>query len=393
MKRVGREVCIVGVGMHEFGKFPAKNLKELTRIAVWRAIHDAGIDAKLIEAAYFSNVLAGLITGQEAVRGHIFLRDAGFHGIPIVNVEGACASGTMALREAIFAIGSGAYDVVLAAGAEKLFVDDTARSIQAMATNSDIELMGGIGFQFTGSYAMTLRKCMKEYSWSQKQFAKVAAKNKFNGSLNPYAQYRRAMSEEEILSSPVIAWPVTLYMCSTMADGAAAVIVCAKDVIQELSGRKPISVAACVLRTGESLGKDDGQRRVAREAYNIAGIGPEDVEVAEVHDAMSPGEMFRIVKLGLCTPEETGRKVEEGYFDLAGDLPINPSGGLAARGHPIGATGLAQVAELVWQMRGEAGKRQVKGRSTDYPKVTLAQNSGGYLEGSPAALTVTILKV
>ncbi|MFQ6112190.1 MAG: thiolase family protein [Nitrospinota bacterium] len=392
MRKFGREVCIVGVGMHRFGKFPDKNLKELTRVAVWRAIHDAGIHAKLIEAAYFANVRAGLITGQEGIRGQVFLRDSGFQGIPIVNVEGACASGTIALREAVLAIAAGLYDVVLAVGAEKLHLEDTAKSIQAMSANTDVQLLGGLGFQFTGGYAMSLRKHMKEFGWTREHFARVASKNKYNGSLNPYAQYQKPMSVEEILNSRMICWPLTLYMCSSMADGSAAAIVCAKEVAGKISPRPPVCISACCLRSGEVTGEDDGQRHVARDAYEMAGVGPEDIEVAEVHDAMAPGEMFRIEKLGFCTAEEVGRLVDEGRFTLSGKLPVNPSGGLAARGHPIGATGLAQVAELVWQLRGEAERRQVKGRNGGPPKLGLAQNSGGYLEGSPAALTFTIMK-
>ena len=353
MRALARDVCVLGVGMHPFGKFLDKGLKDLTRVAVWNAIRDAGIDANLIEAAYFSNVLAGLITGQEGVRGHVFLRDAGFQSIPIVNVEGACASGTMALREAVFSIASGMYDVVLAVGAEKLYLDDTARSIEAMATNTDVELMGGLGFQFTGSYAMTLKKYMKQYGWTQRHFAKVASKNKTNGSLNPNAQYRKPLTVEEILNSRVVCWPLTLYMCSTMADGAAAAIVCSKEAALKLAQKRPIWIAACILRTGEVTGEDDGQVRAALEAYERAGVGPEDVEVAEVHDAMAPGEMFRIEKLGFCKPEEMGALVDQDYFSIHGKLPVNPSGGLAARGHPIGATGLAQLSEIVWQMGGK----------------------------------------
>jgi len=392
MKKLAREVFILGVGMHPFGKFLDKSLKDLTRVAVWNSIRDAGIDANSIEAAYFSNVLAGLITGQEGVRGHVFLRDSGFQSIPIVNVEGACASGTMALREAVFAIAAGMYDVVLAVGAEKLYLDDTARSIEAMATNTDVELMGGLGFQFTGSYAMTLRKYMSQYGWTQTHFARVASKNKTNGSLNPYAQYRKPLSVEEILQSRLICWPLTLYMCSTMADGAAAAIVCSKEGAVKLGSKLPISIAACALRSGEVTGDDDGQRRTALEAYDMAGVGPEDVELLEVHDAMAPGELFRIEKLGFFKPDEIGALVDQDYFALEGKLPVNPSGGLAARGHPIGATGLAQIAELVWQMRGEAGPRQVKGRHQKVPRVALAQNSGGYVEGVSAAMSVTILK-
>lgn len=260
-----------------------------------------------------------------------------------------------------------------------------------MSTNTDVELMGGLGFQFTGSYAMILRKYMERYSWTQNHFAKVASKNKYNGSLNPYAQYRKPMTVEEVLNSRLIAWPLTLYMCSTMADGAAAAIVCGKDVAERICHKRPVNIAACNLRSGEVTGEDDGQQITAMMAYEMAGIGPEDIEIAEVHDAMAPGEMIRIDKLGLCKVEEIGSLIDKGHFTLTGNLPVNPSGGLAARGHPIGATGLAQIAELVWQIRGEAGPRQVKGRTTPFPKVALAQNSGGYLEGRIAVLGVTIL--
>jgi acetyl-CoA acyltransferase len=388
---LSRPVSIIGIGMHKFGKFLDKGLKELTRVAVWEAVKDAGLDPHLIDGAYFANVLAGLITGQEGIRGHVFLREAGFERIPIVNVEGACASGTIALREAVLAVASGFHDVVLAVGAEKLYLADTARSIQSMAANTDVEFIGAMGFQFPGSYAMALKKYMRQYGWSRELFAKVAAKNKHNGSLNPYAQYRTPMSVEEILASRTVAWPLTLYMCSTMADGAAAAIVCASDLAACISDRPAVNVAACCLQSGVVTEEDDGQMQVAHAAYEFAGIGPDDIDVVEVHDAMAPGELFRLVNLDFCGPDEIAGLVEQGHFSLQGPLPVNTSGGLAARGHPIGATGLAQIAELVWQLRGEAGPRQVKGKKTSIPFIGLAQNSGGYVEGSPAAVCVTIL--
>jgi acetyl-CoA acetyltransferase len=260
-----------------------------------------------------------------------------------------------------------------------------------MAANTDVELMGNLGFQFTSSYAMSLKKYMRQYGWTREHFAKVAAKNKYNGSLNPYAQFRKPMTPDEILNSRMVAWPLTLYMCSTMADGAAAAVVCAAELASRLTDRPAIAIRACCLQSGVVTGEDDGQGIAARAAYDMAGVGPEDVEVVEVHDAMSPGEMFRLVKLGFCKPEEVGGLVEREHFALKGPLPVNPSGGLAGRGHPIGATGLAQIAELVWQLRGEAGERQVKGKRSSRPGLALAQNSGGYVEGSPAAVSVTVL--
>lgn len=392
MPRLARPVCVVGVGMHKFGKFLEKGLKELTRVAVWNAIHDSGINPDRIQAVYFANVLAGLITGQEGIRGHVCLREAGFEGVPIVNVEGACASGTIALREATLAVAAGACDVALAVGAEKLYLNDTTRSIKAMAANTDVEFMGDLGFQFTASYAMHLRKYMAQYGWTQKMFAKIAAKNKYNGSLNPFAQYQKPMTVEEILGSRIVCWPLTLYMCSTMGDGAAAAIVCAKELAETLTDRVPVEILACSLRSGEVTGDDDGQHHCAEQAYAEAEISPKDIHVVEVHDAMAPGELIRLTKLGLIQPEEAERLVEEDFFSLKGSLPVNPSGGLAARGHPIGATGLAQIAELVWQLRGEAGPRQVIRGDGSLPKLGLAQNSGGYIENSPAALSVTILR-
>jgi acetyl-CoA acetyltransferase len=252
-----------------------------------------------------------------------------------------------------------------------------------MATATDVDLMGNFGFQFKGAYAMTLRKYMEKYGWKQKHFAMVTSKNKCNGSLNPNAQYQKPICVAEILNSRMIAWPITLYMCSTMADGATDVIVCATELVEKLTIKTPIHIAACGLRSGEVTEDEDGQSQVACETYELAGIGPEDIEVAEVHDAMAPGEMFRIEKLGFFSADAIGSRVDDGYFSLSGKLPVNPSGGLAARGHPIGATGLAQIAELVWQMRGEAGRRQVGGQNSTYPKIGLAQNSGGYLVREP----------
>lgn len=396
------EVVIIGVGMHEFGKFLNLSLKDLGRVAVWNAIHDAGIDPKRIEAAYVGNSLGGLITGQEGIRGQVILRDCGFTGIPVVNVEGACASSTIALREAWIAIGAGIHDVVLVLGVEKMFLEDTARSLKALAADSDIELLGGLGFQFVGNYAMTLRKYMEKYGWKQEHFAKVTVKSKYNGSLNPYAQYKKPVSMEEVLNSRLVAYPLTLFMCSSMADGAAAAILCAKRIARKFTSKPLPTIAACELY---SMHLQDPRKEDSADgdlvAYQIpiiraferAGVGPEDLDVVEVHDAMSPAEMIRCVACGLFKPEDAPRLIDEGYTSLTGDIPVNPSGGLGARGHPVGATGVAQIAELVWQLRGEAGKRQIRGRKGRGVKVALAQNSGGLVAGETAVTMGTVLKI
>jgi len=399
-----REVAIIGVGMHKFGKYLDLSLSDLGRVAIWNAIRDAGIDPRRIEAAYVGNVVGGIITGQEAVRGQVILHNSGFSGIPVVNVEGACASSAIAMREAMIAIGAGVYDMALAVGVEKLFCEDTSRTLLAMGQNSDVEVSGNLGFTFVSNYAMILRKCMKYYGWTQEQFAKVAVKNKYNGSLNPYAQFQKPMTIEEVLNSRVVSYPLTLYMCSSMGDGAAAAILCAKDVASKYSSQSPVTIAASVLRSiyfrdprkddpdaDKLIGLRGGYSEPINMAYEQAGIGPEDIEVAEVHDAMSPAEMMRYVACSFCSPEDAPRLVEDETTTLTGSLPVNTSGGLAARGHPIGATGLAQIAELVWQLRGEAGPRQIPGRNGKGPKVALAQNSGGSIDGEPAASTGTIL--
>ncbi len=396
------EVAIIGVGMHEFGKFLNLSLADLGRVAVWNAIHDAGVPPKLIQAAYVGNSLGGLITGQEGVRGQVILRDCGFTGIPVTNVEGACASSTIALREAWIAIGAGIHDVALVLGVEKMFLEDTARSLRALAADSDIELLGGLGFQFVGNYAMLLRKYMEKYGWKQEIFAKVTVKNKYNGSLNPYAQYKKPVTIEEVLNSRLVAYPLTLFMCSSMADGAAAAILCTKRLARRFTPKPIPTIAACELYSmhlhdpkKEDLSNQDlaAYQIPVRRAYERAAVGPEDLDVVEVHDAMSPAEIVRCVACGLFTPEEAPGLIDEGYTSLNGTIPVNTSGGLAARGHPVGATGIAQIAELVWQLRGEAGKRQVRGRKGKGPKVALAQNSGGLVAGETAVTMGTILTV
>jgi len=385
-----RPVVVIGVGMHPFGKFLDKSLKDLARVAIWNALRDAGVSPRDIQVAYVSNALAGLITGQEGVRGQIVLRDAGLGGIPVINVENACASATTAFRGAWLEVASGNADVALAVGVEKLYCDDTARSIKALAADCDLEL-GRMGFQFTSWYALEIKQYMARTGATPRHLAQVVVKNSFNGSLNPYAQYRRPLSLEEVLNSRLIADPLTLYMCAPIGDGAAAAVLCARELASRFTSKPPIEVAACCLMAGQfrdpSADIPSTVTLTARRAYEIAGIGPEDIDLAEVHDAMAPAEIMLYEDLEFCPRGEGWRLIEEGATALQGRLPVNTSGGLAARGHPVGATGLAQIAELVWQLRGEAGERQVEGA-----KVALAQNVGGFVEGDYAASAITVLK-
>jgi acetyl-CoA acyltransferase len=391
-----REVAIIGVGAHPTGRFVEKPLKELAYPAIWNALDDAGLSAADVNVAYFGNSLAGLLTGQEGIRGQVVLQHAGITGIPIINVENACASAMTALRGAWLEVASGAADVALAVGAEKMNVGDSARTIGALSADSELDL-SEMGMQFTATYAIhpkiNIKSRMQEYGWTAADLAKPAVKNSYNGSLNPLAQHQRRLTIEEIVQSRVIAEPLTLLMCSSISDGAAAAVLCAADLVPRFTSHTPIKIASCVLQSGVYRlpcdERPDSATASAFAAYEKAGIGPEDLDAIELHDAMAPAELMLYERLGLCAPGEGPRLIDEHVTTLDGRIPVNPSGGLCSRGHPVGATGLLQICELVWQMRGEAGPRQIE----PSPKVTMAQNQGGLLLGQDsAAYGVTILK-
>ncbi len=383
-----RDVVIIGVGMTRFGKFLERSLQDLGREAVWNAVDDAGIPAKDIQVAYAANALGYQLTDLKGTIGQHVLGAAGFYGIPIINIENACSSGSTALRSACLEVASGNYDVGLALGVEKLFTDDTAKSAEAMASGTPY---GKFGFMFPALYAMNLKKWMEKYSITQEHFAKVAVKNSKNGSLNPNAQFRKPLSIEEVLNARVIAYPLTLYMCSTMGDGAAAAIVCTREAARKYTSKPLIEVASCELVSGTVImpgeSHENIETRAAKLAYEKAGIGSEDINVAEVHDGMAPAELMIYEELGFCGEGESGEMIDSGKTEISGLKPVNPSGGLAAKGHPVAATGLAQVAEIVWQLRGEAGDRQVNN-----PRTGLTENAGGWVIDDNAACAVTILK-
>lgn len=383
-------VEVAGVGMHPFGRHPDRSLKDLARVATVRALEDGGLGIHDIDAVYAANGMAGLLQGQEMVRGQSALRDVGIEHVPVVNVENACAGGSSALREAVMAIRSGAAEVALAVGFEKMFVDDRDRSLAALETAADIEVVGGLGLQFTAIYAMRLRKRIDAGLLDPDDLVAVTVKSHRNGSLNPNAQHQGEVTPEEVRASRPIADPLTLLMCSSFSDGAAAVVLRRAGAAGD--GRARVRVRAAAATSGYTAGPEDDEvpstaAACAAKAYAEAGLGPGDVEVAEVHDAMAPGELIYYEQLGFCEPGGAGELLASGATSLGGSIPVNPSGGLTSRGHPVGATGLAQVSELVWQLRGEAGARQA-GR----PRIALAQNSGGWMAGEPAACNVHILE-
>ncbi len=415
-----REVSVVGAGMVKFGKYLDTSMKVLARDAVNNALKSAGIDKGAIEAAAVGNAMEGLITGQECVRGQVVLREMGIGGIPIVNCENACASSATAFHLAWLYVASGMYDVVLALGMEKLYHADKRKSFAAIGSAVDVELMqqivaemnaqqeklraeraakgeaakpaGGAGesrSMFMDFYAQGARAHMKRYGTTKEQFARIAVKNHRNGSLNPHAQYQDVYTLEDIMNAPVVAEPLTRLMCSPIGDGAAATILCASSLASRFTS-KPVKVLASVLSSGtdHGPGEEGIVTRVAKKAYEIAGVGPDDLDVIELHDASAPAELMTYEELGLCKPGEGGKLIDEGRTEITGKIPVNPSGGLLAKGHPVGATGVAQICEIFWQLRGEAGKRQVA-----EPKIGLTENGGGMVRNEAAAMSVHVLGV
>lgn len=384
---------VVGVGMHPFGRFLDKSIKQLTRHAVWEAIHDAGIDPKRVEIAYFSNSFAGALSGQHSVRGQIYLRDAGFSEIPIINVENACASGATAFQHACLAVSSGQVDVALAVGVEKMFVGDTAKTISALGSAGDVETTKGQGLQFTALYALKALDYMEKYGATPYHFAKVAEKNSENAVLNPYAQFRKKLSVEDVLNSRMIADPLTLYMCSPIADGSAAVIVASEKIANQL-GKAQVHLKGSVLKSGQLYDPNNKQPSVitkaSNELFEKIGIGHSDINMLEVHDAATSIEFEHVEDLGLVPRGTAFEEVVSGTFHISGKLPMNMSGGLTSKGHPVGASGVAQIVEITKQLRGEAKERQVY-TNEKLPLTGLCLNTGGRVEDDRAAYAITIL--
>lgn len=380
-----RDVYIVGVGMTVFGKHPDRSLRDLGGEACVKAIRDAGVDSKDIEAGYCGNALGPVLQGETGIGQNVFW-EVGIHSIPVVNVENACATGSTALHEAWISVASGLYDWVIVAGTEK--------AVMPKGTFLNVgagELESKLGEVFPGYFALLAQKHMEKFGTTKEQLAKVSVKNHFNGTLNPYAQFKMNLTVQQVLDSPVIAHPLTLYSCCPNSDGAAALIVCSRNGLRKAKG-KAVKVAASVLSSGSYDNQRDFtvfglEREAAAKAYAMASVGPEDVNVVEVHDAFTISEILHCESLGLCKTGEGGRLAEEGVTALGGRVPVNPSGGLLSRGHPVGASGVAQIVEIVWQLRGEADKRQAQNA-----RIGLAQIMGGNKEGDTRACTIHILK-
>jgi len=406
-------VYIAGIGMTPTGKFLDRSIKHLTAEAVTAALADAGLTAGDIQAAFYSNATQGVLEGQTMVRGQIALRDMGFESIPIYNLENACASASSAFNLAVQAVRAGEAEIALAIGAEKMFCADKAKmfsvfdgawDVHQVDANKTALLQMGQGIEppegstskspyslFMDIYAAFGRFHMREFGTTQRQFAAVASKNHGHSVHNPLAQYRTAYTVDEILAAPPITYPLTLPMCAPISDGAAAALVCSEAALARIAERRrAIRVLASVVATGATRRPEDISKHVtvkaSRLAYERAGVGPQDISLAEVHDATAIGEIVQTENLGFCEFGAGGPLAESGATSIGGRIPVNTSGGLESKGHPIGATGLGQLHELVTQLRGEAGSRQVQGA-----RLAIAENGGGLYGIEEAVCAITIL--
>lgn len=405
-------IYIAGVGMTPFGRHLDKSIHDLSTAATVLALQDADAAPSAIEAVYFASATNGALQGQHSIPGPIAARRAGLSGVPVFSVENACASGSSAFNLAVTAIKAGEADIALALGAEKMNIADKARMFAVFESGWDVEtveankatlLALGAGMEppagttsdkpysvFMDVYAAFCRQHMRRYGTTQRQIAAIAAKNHQHSVHNPLAQFRDAMSIEQVLAAPPITWPLTLPMCSPISDGAAAAVVCSEAGLRKLGAAgRAVKVLASVILTGLEHDPEDREQgigyRAARRAYERAGIGPDAIDVAEVHDATAMGELLNVEALGLVPFGLAGPAAERGDFTLGGRVPVNPSGGLESKGHPIAATGLGQIHELVTQLRGEAGARQVEGA-----RIAAHENGGGLLGIEEAVVAVNL---
>ena len=407
-------IYIAGIAMTVFGRHLERSLEDMAREALQGALKDAGAEIAHLDTAYYAGITNGPLQGQFAVPGQVVLSKLGIEQIPIFNIDNGCAAGSSAVHLAIQSLKAGSADVALALGCEKMNIADKLKALNIMEAGWDVaraeqnyqmllkmgegvEVPGGSESdkpfsKFMSIYAAMCRFHMKTFGTTQRQIAAVAAKNHANSVHNPYSQFRKTFTIDEILAAPPITYPLTLPMCAPLSDGSAAVILCTEAGLKRIGADRSrcVKVAASVVRAFSNRSYTEPERNVGRlaanRAYEIAGLGPQDMHVAEVHDAAAMGEIIQSENLGFVPLGEGGPAAERGDFALGGRLPINPSGGLESKGHPLGATGIGQLYELVTQLRGEAGARQVPGA-----RHAIQENGGGMVGVEEAAVAVHIL--
>lgn len=380
-----QDIYIHGGAMTRFGKHPGVLAPELAQQAILKALDDAGVAKEDIQAVYCANVLGGMILGQ------LIVRDLGFKGIPVYNVENACASGATGVHLARHALLAQQYDTVLVLGIEQLTALGGG-TIPLQRNDHKTELYAQAGMVLPAVYAMRGTRFLHERGATPADLAAVAVKNRRHGALNEYAQQRSETTLEEVLASRMIADPLTLLQCCpSQVDGAAALVLGTR----RRGARKPVKVLSSVVVSGlREEARDDIldaeiTARAARQAYERAGINPGDVNVVELHDAFTIAELLYYEALGLARRGEAVSLLHSGATALGGRVPVNPSGGLLAKGHPLGATGVAQMVEILWQLQGRAGARQVPGA-----RIGLTQCTGGGIAGvDHAASSVHLLGV
>ena len=378
-------VAVLGVGMLPFGKHPERTVVDMGSEAAYLALKDAGIKPVQVEAGFFASAFASRLFGDITVGQNVFW-EVGINRVPVVNVENACASGSTAFCLAYNAIAAGQVEVALVVGAEKLYVPELGL-LDSGATELDTQL----GLTAPASFALRAVRHMTDFGTTREQLAQVAVKNRRHAQQNPYAQFRKPINVDEVLVEPMIVDPLTRAQCCPIADGAAAVILCSPRMAQRVG--RAVNVEAAILCSGsyerpQDLSRWETDYRGCHLAYESSGIGAEDLDVVECHDAFTIAEILHYEALGLCAPGDGGRLVSGGDTELGGRIPVNVSGGLLSRGHPPGATGLAQVFEVVTQLRGEAGPRQVEGA-----KVGLAHCMGGDKSADTKSCTVVVFSV
>jgi acetyl-CoA acetyltransferase len=377
-----RDVAVVGANMLQFGRYPDKDVVQLAADAALGALKDAGITIKDVEL-----VSSGNLYQSNAMIGQRLMKEIGATGVPVINVSNACATGSTAFREAYYAIASGAYDIVMAVGCEQMgkmgLLGGGGGGDRAYST----EGVMGTGIM-PGVFGQAGVEHMRKYGTTQEQIAKIGVKASKHGEANPYAMYRQGKNLEEVMNARVVAWPNTLFMCCPTSDGAAAAILMSAEKAKQYT-KKPVWVAASVLTSDPYTDRNPTMfdintltQNAAKEAYEKAGIGPEDLNMVELHDCFATAELVHYENLFLCGEGEAGKLIDDGETYNGGKIPVNVSGGLLSKGHPLGATGVANIVEIVWHLREQAGDRQVKGAKTGLAHVI----------GLGSACTIHVLK-
>jgi acetyl-CoA acetyltransferase len=408
------DIYIAGISMTVFGRHFERSLDDLAGEALDGALKDAGCSKEDIGTAFYAGITNGPLQGQFAIPGQVVLGKLGIEGIPIYNIDNGCAAGSSAFALAVQSLKAGVTDVALAIGAEKMNVEDKLSVLKLMEAGWDVSRADenyarlvklGEGMvppegsesdkpfsRFMSIYAALCRNHMAKWGTTQRQIAAVSAKNHQHSVHNPWSQFRKSFTIDEVLGSPPITYPLTLPMCAPVTDGSAAAIICTEEGLKRIGADRSrcIKVAASVVRSASSRSIDQHELNLARlaanQAYEIAGLGPSDMHVAEVHDAAAMGEIIQVENLGFVEMGQGGPAAERGDFTIGGRIPVNPSGGLESKGHPLGATGIGQLYELVTQLRGEAGPRQVEGA-----RHAIQENGGGNIGVEEAAVAIHIL--